>query len=62
MQIDIAQNRLAAALPIREGHMLKVNGAVPDVLDGVFRTGDVRLLLQHFLNALSRRRGLRDHD
>ena len=62
VQIDIAKHRLAAALLIGERHMVKVDGTILHGLDRVFRAGDIRLLLQHFLNALRRRGGLRHHD
>ena len=62
VQVDIAEHRLAAALLIGECHVVEINGAVLHGFDRIFRAGDVRLLLEHLLDALRRRGGLRNHD
>ena len=65
MQTDVREHRRAAALralAVGEGHVLKVDGAVRDLLHGVRRGDDVRLLAEHLLDALRRGDGLAEHD
>ena len=59
---DIIQHRLAGAVLILKGNMLKLNGAVGHLLHGVLGRGQVSLLVQHFHDTLGGRGGHGDHD
>ena len=61
-QINVLQNRLAAALAIGEGNIAELDAAVGNVGQCIFRAGEVSLFVQDFTNSLCTGHAHAHHD